>query len=205
MPAENNDTTSNNIIKVDFYQLLATIRVLLIQPDKGWTLIKEAGYSWQQILGYFLMPLVFASSLAMVFLMGNQLQDTPFSPNQMFFITFAGSVVAILLSAWMIAVMAPKFKGVSSMDETVALIAFSYTPVYVASVIASFHEALQIFNLAAMVYMLFLFFKGTAVIINIPAYKQMGFTITSVIILFAVRLLISLILAGVIGGFNMAN
>ncbi|MFW5663467.1 MAG: YIP1 family protein [bacterium] len=190
---------------MDIYQLLATIRILLVQPDKGWHLIKEAGYSWQQILGYFLMPLVFASSLAMVFFMGNQLQDTPLSPNQMFFITFAGSVVAILLSAWMIATMAPRFKGESSLDETIALIAFSYTPVYLASIIASLHEALQIFNLVAMVYMLFLFFKGTAVIIKVPAYKQLGFTITSVIILFAVRLLISLLLAGILGGFDMAS
>lgn len=187
---------------MDINHLFLVVRTLLASPDAGWNMIKEAGYSWQQIFGYFLVPLIFASSLAMIFFMGAQLQETLLSPNQMFFITFAGSAGAILLSAWMIAAMAPKFNGVSSLNETVALIAFSYTPVYLGSVISSLHPALQIINLAAMVYMLFLFFKGTASIIRVPAHKQMGFTITSIIILFAVRLIISVVLATLMGGFS---
>ncbi|TVQ13595.1 MAG: DUF1282 domain-containing protein [Bacteroidetes bacterium] len=189
---------------MDINHLFQIVKTLLASPEKGWGMIKEANYSWQQIFGYFLVPLIFASSLATIFFLGNRLLETPLSPNQMFFITFAGTAGAVLLSAWMIAAMAPRFEGVSSLDETVALIAFSYTPVFLGSIVSSLHPALQVINLATLVYMLFLFFKGTASIIRVPTHKQMGFIITSIIIIFAVRLIISVVLATLMGGFRVA-
>lgn len=161
-------------------------------------LARDADYRWQGVFLHFVVPLVFLSTLLTVFLMGPQvLRETDpvlLSRNQLFFITFAGSVFSILLSAYMIAAMSPRFKGSSSLDRTLALIAFSYTPVFLANMISALHISLQLLNLLALGYMVILFVRGASVMLDIPPERRVGFTITCLIILFAVRVLLAIML-----------
>jgi hypothetical protein len=187
---------------LNFNELIQIQKLLFTQPDKAWMLIKKSEFTWQQIFGYYLLPLVFISSLAVAFFTGSQFEQIGVTRNQLFFITFASSASSIYISAYMIAIMAPRFKGISSLNNNVALIAFSYSPVYIASLISSLHEFLQIFNLAAVVFMLFLYFKGALQMLNIPTHKQLGFTIVSLIIMFANRFIIFVFLTAIANGLN---
>lgn len=163
-------------------------------------------YTWKQVIFYYLFPLLFLSSISNVFFMGEQLSMLGFTPNQMFIVTFLGSLVAIIATAWMVAAMAPRFEASDSYDHHIALLAFAYSPVYIASVLSSFHEVLQILNLAAVIITLLLYFKGTGIITKVPAHKQMGFTIVSLIILFGMRLIITIIFVLMLGGIpNLEN
>jgi len=188
-----------NISTLNPREVLNIQLLLFSNPNQAWKIIQKADYGWREIFGYYLMPLLFLSSLAVVFFMGRQFEQLGISHNQMFFINLAGSVGGIFISARLIADLAPRFHAISSFDKNMALISFSYSPVFIASVISSMHDALQILNLAAVVFMVFIFFKGTASLLNTPAYKQLGFTITSLIILFATRLILSLVLAMFMG------
>jgi hypothetical protein len=180
-------------------EILHIQRLLFTNPNQAWEIINKASYGWRQIFGYYLIPLLFLSSLAIVFFMGRQFEHLGISHNQMFFINLFSSLGAIFISSQLIANLAPRFNAIRSFDKNIALIAFSNSPVYIASVISSMHEALQIFNLAAVVLMMFIFFKGTLVLLDTPPHKQLGFTITSLIILFATRFIILLFLAMLMG------
>jgi hypothetical protein len=132
--------------------------------------------------------------------MGDQLSTLGFSPNQMFIATFLGSLIAIMATARMVAAMAPRFKANDSFDSHLSLLAFAYSPVYLASILSSLHEVLQILNLAAIIVTLLLYYKGTRVVTEVPPHKQMGFTIVSLIILFGMRLIITVIFVALMGG-----
>ncbi len=184
----------NDIIKIQ--------GMLFSQPDKAWLEIKQNQYSWKQVFTYYLIPLLFISSLASAFFMGRQFEELGFDWNQIFLITFVGSLIAIYISGHLITALAPRFTGSGTFDESISLIAFAYSPVFLASVIASVHETLQIINLIAIIYMLYIFFKGIPGMMNIPVHKQLGFTIISVMILFLSRLMISAFFAAIMAVIN---
>lgn len=186
---------------MDLQDLFKRLKHLLTDPVQGWKMINEAGYSRQEIMGYFLIPLLFLTNLANMYIIGKQSVDVAFTPSQLFFIAFSSAALSIFVSAYLIAAMAPRFLGDSSFDKTLSLLAFSYTPVFIASILASLHEALQVFNLAALVYMVFLFYRGIGIMLNVPDFKRTGFTVVSLIILFSLRIFAAIIIAAIIGAF----
>lgn len=176
--------------------------MLFTQPDKAWLEIKKNKYSSRQVFTYYLVPLLFISSLASAFFMGRQFEELGFDWNQILLITFVGSLTAIYISGHLLTALAPRFTGSGTFDESISLIAFAYSPVFIASVLSSVHETLQIINVVSIIYMLFIFFKGIPVMMNIPIHKQLGFTIISVMILFLTRLMISAFLAAIMAVMN---
>jgi hypothetical protein len=169
--------------------------MLFSSPLKAWAFVLERDYSWRDVLVYFTIPLFFLSSFAGIFGDSPEFNQINLPPNWIFSVIFLGSVSAVFLSSWMISAMAPRFKGERSFDKTFALISFSYAPVLFGSIISSIHEILQIVNFVALVYMIFLFWRGTAILLRIPSFKQTGFVLISLLVLFASRVVISAFLA----------
>ncbi|MFW5706531.1 MAG: YIP1 family protein [Bacteroidota bacterium] len=176
--------------------------MLLIQPDKGWLTIKEAAYNPKQVYGYYLLPMLFLSSLASVLFVGKNFEQVTLSPNQLFLINFISFAAAIYGSGFLIASLAPRFKGISSSDYAITLIAFAYIPVFLASMLSVIHPSLQIINLVAVIYMIFLFAKGSRILMEVPDQKHIGFTVVSLIILFLMRILLSVFITALLGGGN---
>ncbi len=187
---------------MDINELLRIVKTLLAKPSLGWIRIREAGYTWQQTMGYFLTPLLFLSSLSVTFFMGQQVQQEGITPNQLFFITFAGSAISIYLASYLIAALAPRFEGTSSFDLSISLVAFSYTPVYLASVVSSIHPFFQILNPIGLIYMIILFLRGMGVLLEVPERKKFGFMIISFILLFSIRVILSVVFAAMLGVFS---
>lgn len=187
---------------MNFNELLKIQTQLFSQPDNAWILIKKSEFSWKQIYIYYLIPLVFLSSLATVYFMGGIFENLGLTPNQSFFINFSGSLLGIFVSASLIARMAPRFKASPSFADSVALISFGYSPVYLASII-SIHEILQIINLFAIGFMVYIFLKGSGALMGVPSHKQVGFTIVCLIILFATRVIISAFITELVGVGNV--
>jgi hypothetical protein len=179
------------MVRANINEILNLQKQLFYNPDQAWERIKGAAFNWQSLFWYYVIPLVFLSTIAVAFFALRHLEIEFFSINQVFFFTFSGSVAAIYVSGHLISTLAPRFNGASTLDESIALISFGYSPVFLASIISSMHEILQIVNIAAAVFMVFLVYKGISRMINIPAHKQLGFTIVCMMILFITRILLS--------------
>jgi hypothetical protein len=180
-------------------EILQLQRMLFTSPDKAWISILQKQFSWKQVFFYYLIPLIFLSSMAVAFFTGPQLTQFNFSINQIFFMTFASTVIAILINGRIVSGLAPRFSGNGGFNEAVALISFGYSPVFIGSILSSAHPALQIINIISMAFMFYIYFKGTATLLHIPPHKQMGFTFISLMILFLSRLLILGLLLGILG------
>jgi hypothetical protein len=176
---------------------------LFTQPDNAWMLIKQSEFTWKQIFINYLIPLVFLSSLASVFFMGDMFEKLGLTPNQVFFINFSGTVSGVLVSARLISRMAPRFNASVSFSDSVAWISFGYSPVYLTFIISSLHDILQILNLIAIGFMIYIFLKGSGVLMGTPPQKQIGFTIICLIILFATRIILSAFIAALVGVGNV--
>lgn len=182
---------------MNFAELIQIIKGLFTTPGKTWVFIAGRNYPWRDVLIYFTIPLFFLSSYAGIFNVSPELDHFNLPPNWMFLVIFIGSVLAIFLSAYMIAAMTPRFKGEKSFDKTFSLISFSYTPVFFASLISSLHSVLQFMNFVGLVYMIFLLWRGTGLVLGVPPHKQTGFSLISLLILFASRVVISAFLASI--------
>lgn len=178
-------------------ELLGILKMLFSSPLKAWSFVLERDYPWRDLLIYLTIPLFFFSSFAGIFSDMPEFNQIKLPPNWIFLVIFLGSIIAIFLSSWMISAMAPRFTGERSFDKTFALISLSYTPVLFGSIISSIHEVLQFINFVALVYMIFLFWRGAAILLRIPSIKQTGFALVSLLILFASRVVISAFLASV--------
>lgn len=180
-------------------ELLQLQRMLFTSTDKAWQSILEKNFSWKQVFFYYLIPLILLSSMAEAFFSGPKLIEYNYTINQIFFMTFASTVIAILINGRIVSGLAPRFSGNGGFNEGIALISFSYSPVFIGSVLSSAHPALQIINIIAMAFMFYIYFKGTTTLLNVPPHKQMGFTFVSLMILFLSRLLILGLLLGMLG------
>ena len=180
---------------MNFAELIKIIKGLFTASGKTWVFIAGRNYPWRDVLIYFTIPLFFLSSYIGIFNVSPELDHFNLPPNWMFLVIFIGSVLAIFLSAYMITAMTPRFNGEKSFDKTFSLISFSYTPVFFASLISSLHSVLQFMNFVGLVYMIFLLWRGTGLVLGIPPHKQTGFSLISLLILFASRVVISAFLA----------
>jgi hypothetical protein len=190
-----------NMIKLNITEILNLQKQLFSNTDKAWENIKQASFSWKSLYWYYVIPLVFLSTIAVAFFTIRHLDIEFFSINQVFFFTFSGSIAAIYVSGHLLSSIAPRFNGALTLDESISYISFGYSPVFLASIISSMHEILQIVNIAAAVFMVFVFYKGTGRMVNIPAQQQLGFTIVSLMILFITRLMLSAVFAIFAGMF----
>jgi hypothetical protein len=189
--------------QLNIHEILNLQKQLFSHPDKAWERIKTAGFHWKSLFWYYVIPLVFLSTTAVAFFTLRHLDIAFFSINQVFFFTFSGSLAAIYVSGHLISMLAPRFSGAITLNESISLISFGYSPVFLASVISSLHEFLQVINIAAAVFMVFLFYKGINRMAHVPAHKQLGFTIVCMMVLFITRLLLSGIFAIFAGMINI--
>jgi hypothetical protein len=179
-------------------ELLNLIKGIILNPDTEWKIIKTFDYSWKQVYFYFTIPMVFLSAFATLFFAGQEIKIFDLTPNLIFIINVTGSLGSIALGAYLIARMSPRFESRATFSSAVALVSFSYTPVFLANIIASFHPVFAVFNFIGIFYMVIVFWKGLSILFETPAYKLMGFTIVNLIILFATRLVITTIIASFI-------
>ncbi len=182
---------------MNVYNLLEELKTLLLAPLAGWQKISEKEYSWISIYIYYNIPLVFLSSYISVINSDTSGMQINLTPNQLFISLFLGTLISILLSAYFTAQLAPRFHAISSFDKSVALLAFSYLPVYLSSLVGSWHQALQIISFAGMIFMVFLFWKGTGVLLKVPENKQTGFVVVILILLFLTRLLVTSVFSAI--------
>ena len=182
---------------MNFTELIQIIKGLFSASGKTWVFIAERNYPWRDVLIYFTIPVFFLSSYVGIFNVSPEMEYLNLPPTWMFLVIFTGTVLAIFMSSWMIAAMTARFNGEKSFDKTFSLISFSYTPVLFASLISSLHSVLQFMNFMGLVYMIFLFWRGTGFVLGIPSHKQTGYSLISLLILFASRVVLSALIASI--------
>ncbi len=113
-----------------------------------------------------------------------------------FIITLTGYLLSVWLGAYLVGKLAKPFRSNPDNEKAMLLIIASYTPYMLAQPLAAVTPAMGPVSILGLIYTVFLFGKGAGSLLETPAPKVTGFTLTSFFVIFGVSFVTRSLLAG---------
>lgn len=110
---------------------------------------------------------------------------------------FLLGLLGVYLTAFVVNALAPSFQSEKNMGRSMQLIAYSYTPGWVAGILNIF-PPLAFITFIAMLYGLYIMYLGLPVMMKTPQEKVVTYLIVSIIVLIVVYFVIGAILAAIL-------
>jgi hypothetical protein len=178
---------------------------IITSPNKEWDVIAlEQPNTGQIIMGYVLL---LAGAAAVAAFIGYGLIGSGSGLFHTYGTTgwgiyyalnvLVGAIAGVFISAFVIDALAPSFGSEKNMGRSVQLVAYSYTPFWVASLLA-IYPPLAIVALVAGIYGLYLLYIGMPKLKKTPADKQAGYFIVSLVTIIVVYFVIGLIMSRIV-------
>jgi len=178
---------------------------IITSPNKEWDVIAlEQPNTGQIIMGYVLL---LAGAAAVAAFIGYGLIGSGSGLLHSYGTTgwgiyyalnvLVGAIVGVFISALVIDALAPSFGSEKNMGRSVQLVAYSYTPAWIAGIL-SIYPPLAIVGLIAGLYGLYLLYIGMPKIKKTPADKQAGYFILSLVTIVVVYIVIGLIMSRIV-------
>jgi hypothetical protein len=112
------------------------------------------------------------------------------------FVTMAGGVY---LTAWIINMLASSFSSVKDFNKAFALVAYSYTPALIGGILYIYPNISWLASICS-IYSLVLLYKGMQPMMKTPAEKNAGYFVVSLLVMVAMFVILSLVLAAILIG-----
>jgi Yip1 domain len=188
-------------------QLTARAKNILTQPAVEWPLIAVEPTDAMSVLRDYAAPL--AAIPAICGWIGMSVIGIPVP----FFGTIRVGIVRGLVSAilgWVFALvgcwiaafvvqkLAPTFGSKDDFNQSMKVVVYAYTPVFVAGVLRLI-PALSPLILLAALYAIYLFYLGLPPVMGTPKDKVIVYMIISAVVMFVVSLVLGMITAGIVG------
>ena len=177
---------------------------IIMSPNKEWDVIAlEQPNTGQIIMGYVLL---LAGAAAVAAFIGYGLIG--FSYGFGHYATtgwgiyyalrvLVAAILGVFISALVIDALAPSFGSEKNMGRSVQLVAYSYTPFWVGSLLA-IYPPLAIIGAIAGIYGLYLLYIGMPKLKKTPADKTAGYFIVSLVTIVVINIVIGLIMARIV-------
>jgi hypothetical protein len=186
--------------------LPARVTSILTRPAAEWPVIAAEPADMASILvGYVL---ILAAIPAVCLFIGVEVISAPFVGHFAIagaltgaVLHYLSSVVSVILTALVVQALAPTFGSRGGTVQALKLVAYSYTPLWLAGVLY-----LVIFlaplGIVAGIYAIYLFYVGLPVVMKTPADKVVPYMLVSAVVVIVVHWVLQLIL-GTIWGVPM--
>jgi hypothetical protein len=180
--------------------ILQRARNIIMTPKTEWLVIVAEEPNTAEILKDYVLPLALIPAIAYIIgfgVIGRGMMSSFSWGIAMGLIQFILAFVGVYLSAYVIAYMAPRFGSQQDMGRAVQLVAYSYTPAWVAGIL-SLVPALGVLVFVAGLYGLYLMYLGLPQMMKTPQDKVVGYLVVSIIVLIVTYGIISLILTSIV-------
>jgi len=180
--------------------ILQRARNIIMTPKTEWLVIVAEEPNTAEILKGYVLPLALIPAIAYVIgfgVIGRGMMSSFSWGIAMGLIQFILAFVGVYLSAYVIAYMAPRFGSQQDMGRAVQLVAYSYTPAWVAGIL-SLVPALGVLVFVAGLYGLYLMYLGLPQMMKTPRDKVVGYLVVSIIVLIVTYWITSLILTSIV-------
>ncbi len=176
---------------MELKQLFRVLSGVFYNPEKSIKMLKEQGFTWKEMFFFYAFPLITINTMIRALLVGEPYKD--FSANTLFFVFLLSTSISIFAGSYLIKLLASRYLSSNNFNSVFSLVAVSYTPVFLASIVSAINPVLYFLRLIGIVYMFYIFWKGANIMLNTPQNRVTGFTILCLLILFGVTVLVSLI------------
>lgn len=189
------------MINIEF--LIDRVKLVLLNPKGAWTRISSEQIDRKDFLISYVLPLVLIPTIASfigygLIGMGSYFKVASFSWGlHQAILAFLGAFLGVFISAFCIHKLAPTFGTQVSFDNAIKLVAYSYTPAWIAGVLTIL-PSLSILSLLAGIYSLYILYIGFVPITNVSEEKKTNYFILSLILVIAVSIVVSLVLGAIL-------
>jgi hypothetical protein len=194
-------------------QLINRIKQILLQPKEEWEVIAKEETPMMKMITSYVLPLSLIGVVASFIGFGLIGIKVPFFGRIATIewgiysaITHLITVlVGVVLSGYIISVLAPSFGAKLSLDEGVKLVGYSYTPILVGAIF-NIIPSLAILGSLIGLYGLFLLYLGFKPITKVAEDKLTGYFLVSLLVMIVVFFVLGLILGAIFTvGFSASD
>jgi hypothetical protein len=119
--------------------------------------------------------------------------------------TFVLTLVSVYISALVISKLAPTFQSTPDDRQALKLVAYAYTPAWLAAVIGILPVIGLLATLIGGLYAIYLFYLGLPVMMKTPSDKVIPYMAISAIVIIVLSFIAMMITGAVIGGAALAT
>jgi hypothetical protein len=183
--------------------LPARVTNILTKPSSEWPVIAAEPADVASILvGYVL---ILAAIPAVCLFIGVEVIAVPYIGHLPVagalsgaVMTYVRSVVVVIIAALIVKQLAPTFGSRGDTAQALKLVAYSYTPLWIAGVLYLV-VVLTPLAIVAALFAIYLFYVGLPVVMKTPADKVIPYMLVSAVVVIVVHLLLQLILGAMWG------
>jgi len=182
--------------------LFDRVKKIILEPKTEWGVIAGEEPNVMQIMTGYVLPLALIPTIASIIGFGliGRGGFISFSYGiASAIIQFLSAFVIVYIAAFVIDFLAPNFGSQKNLGRAVQLVAYSYTPAWVAGVFYIF-PVLSWIVLLASLYSLYLLYLGLTPLMKTPQDKVVVYLVVSIIVLIVVYAVIGAILSLIIMG-----
>jgi small-conductance mechanosensitive channel len=173
---------------------------IIMTPKTEWPIIAAEEPNTAEIFKNYVLPLALIPAIAYIIgfgMIGRGMMSSFSWGIALGLIQFILAFVGVYLSAYVIAYLAPRFASQQDMGRAVQLVAYSYTPAWVAGILALV-PALGVLAFVGGLYGLYLMYLGLPQMMKTPQDKVIGYMVVSMIVLIVINWIITLILTPIV-------
>lgn len=189
--------------------LLARVWNILLSPDREWRVVAGERRTIRSLLGRYVIPLALIPAVASLIGYGlvgaNGIlfrMSGPYWGVSMALNSLLTSLSVYLIGTSLVDRLARGFGGTSDPGRSAQLVAYSYTPAFLAGIFYALPGLQQ--GVILGLYSVYLFYLGVPVLKTIPEDQRVAYTIVSAILLIVIRFLVGLLLSDLIYSFASA-
>jgi len=182
--------------------LFERVKSIIMTPRTEWPVIASEEPDIAGILKGYVLPLALIHAIAHMVglgIIGRGMMASFSWGIAMGLIQFILAFVGVYLSAYVIAYLAPKFGSQQDMGRAVQLVAYSYTPAWVAGIL-SIVPVLGVLTFVGGIYGLYLMYLGLPHMMKTPQDKAIGYLVVSILAVIVSYWVITLLLTPIILG-----
>jgi hypothetical protein len=181
---------------------------IILTPKTEWTAIAAEEPNVGQIISGYVIPLALIPAIAAMLgygLIGRGMASSFTMGIAMAIIGFVVALGGVYLTAYVIDMLAPNFGSQKNFGRAMQLVAYSYTPAWVAGIL-NIIPVLGVLVLVASIYGLYLMYLGFPHTMKTPDEKVVVYMVVSIVVLIVVYfVLTALLTAIVLGVFGLST
>jgi len=187
--------------------LIARVKNILLSPNSEWPVIEPEPTTIAQLYTAYVIPLAGLAAV-MTFLQmsvigvgfGFVTFRLPFLNGLTYaLLRFGSALLVVFIVGVIIDMLAPTFSGQRDQRQAVKTVAYAFTPVFLASVVALLPWLGPLLALAAALYSIYLLYLGLPLMTRSPRDKAVGYTAAVVVCAILLAVVLNMIIARTVG------
>jgi hypothetical protein len=185
--------------------LITRVKSMLVTPKEEWTTINNETATPSSLLTGYLLPLALAGAVAAFIgagligssFMGIKVGGTIKYGVYQALVSLISVGIGYYLTTYVVDMLATNFKSEKNLNKSAQLIAYSYTPALVGSLMAVIPAIAWLGSLFGL-YSIYLIYLGLPVLKKTPEEQRVVYLVVTILVLIGIYIVIGMILASVL-------